>query len=116
VTATGGKGGAARSNLGVLVDGVALPEAEARALWERFSDWMEEHRGDLAGFAAREGFASIHPGVDNGRPVLIASKTAAQRPYAPATAVARPGASGGGSGGRHEAPRRDRPGRRKPKK
>ncbi|HVH42286.1 MAG TPA: hypothetical protein VM925_08070 [Labilithrix sp.] len=79
---------APRSNLAVLVDGVALPEGDARALWERFSTWMEEHRGDLAGFAASEGFASIHPGVDRGRPVLLASKTETrQRPYAPATAL-----------------------------
>jgi hypothetical protein len=79
-----------RSNLAVLVDGAPLPEDEARALWERFSEWMEEHRGDLAGFAAHEGFASIHPGVDQGRPVLLASKSAPQRPYAPAAPVARP--------------------------
>lgn len=105
-----------RSNLGVLVDGVALPEAEARALWERFSDWMEEHRGDLAGFAEREGFASIHPGVQAGRPVLLASKTVAQRPYGPATSVAQPKGSGGGSGARHESPRRDRSRGRKSKK
>lgn len=106
-----------RPNLAVLVDGVALPDDQARELWERFSTWMEEHRGDLAGFAAREGFASIHPGVDGGRPVLLASKTAAQRPYAPATAVAsRPGGGSGGSAGRHEGPRRDRSGGRKSRK
>jgi hypothetical protein len=69
--------------LGVLVDGAALPEEQALALWERFSTWMEEHRGDLAGFAAQEGYASVHPGVDGDRPVLRASKSAAQRPYAP---------------------------------
>lgn len=105
-----------RSNLGVLVDGVALPEEDARALWERFSAWMEEHRGDLAGFAAREGFASVHPGVEAGRPVLLASKSAAQRPYGPATSVAQPGGGGGGSGARHGGPRRDRSRGRKSKK
>lgn len=89
-----------------------MPEAEARALWERFSEWMEEHRGDLAGFAAREGFSSIHPGVDKGRPVLLASKTTPQRPYGPATSIARPG----GSGDRHEAPQRHQPKQRKSKK
>jgi hypothetical protein len=113
--ATGGD--KARSNLGVLVDGVALPADEARALWERFSEWMEEHRGDLAGFAAREGFVSIHPGVEGGRPVLLASKTAAQRPYGPATAVTRPvGGKRGGSSARHETPGRPRPSGRKSKK
>lgn len=68
--------------LAVLVDGVPLPEQEARGLWERFSAWMEEHHGDLAGFAVQEGFASVHPGVDGDRPVLRASKSAPQGPYA----------------------------------
>ena len=67
--------------LAVLVDGAPMPEPEARALWERFSTWMEEHPGDLAGFAANEGFASVHPGVEKGRPVLRASKKDPQRPY-----------------------------------
>ncbi len=67
--------------LAVLVDGAPLAEAEAHGLWDRFSAWMEEHRGDLAGFAAQEGYASVHPGVDGDRPVLHASKKAAQRPY-----------------------------------
>ena len=109
-----------RSNLGVLVDGVPLPEEEARALCERFSEWMEEHRGDLAGFATREGFVSIHPGVDGGRPVLLASKTAAQRPYGPATAVARPArpasSRSGGSDARHGPPTGDQSRGRKSKK
>ena len=35
------------SRLAVLVDGSPLPEGEAVALWDRFSRWMEEHRGDL---------------------------------------------------------------------
>lgn len=98
--------------LAVLVDGAPLPDDQARELWARFSAWMEEHRGDLAGFAAREGFASVHPGVDAGRPVLLASKSAAQRPYAVADAVerrpARPGSRTGGSAGRHEPRNRDR--------
>jgi len=72
-----------RKKLGALVDGTPLPEAEAHALWDRFSAWMEEHRGDLGGFAALEGFASIQPGVDGDRPVLRVSRSAAQNPYAP---------------------------------
>lgn len=82
-----------RARLSVLVDGAPLPEAEAVAFWDRFSRWMEEHRGDLAGFATQEGYASVHPGVDGDRPVLRASKTAGQRPYA---AVGAGGAGGGG--------------------
>ena len=34
----------------VLFDGVAMADEEGRALWKRFSDWMEEHKGDLAGY------------------------------------------------------------------
>jgi len=68
--------------LAVLVDGTPMVEKEALALWERFSAWMEEHRGDLAGFAVQEGYASVHPGVDGDQPVLRASRTAGQRPYA----------------------------------
>jgi hypothetical protein len=73
--------GPGRPALGVIVDGAALGDDEARALWSRFSDHMEAHRGDLAGFAAAEGFASVHPETRNGRAVLIASRTAPQRPY-----------------------------------
>lgn len=80
------------AGLAVLVDGTPMAEPEARAFWQRFSDWMEEHKGDLAGFAAKEGFASVHPGVDAGRPVLFASTKDAQRPY---TAVKESGAPGG---------------------
>lgn len=75
--------GGGRPGLHVKVDGAAMPEAEARAFWQRFSDWMEEHKGDLAGFAAKEGFASVHPSVENGKPVLLVSKKAPQKPYAP---------------------------------
>lgn len=83
-----------KSRLAVTIDGTRLSDDEARALWERFSDWMEDHRGDLAGFAAAEGLASIHPGVDGGLPVLIGSKTdTTQRPYAPARSVAQGGPS-----------------------
>lgn len=93
------------STLSVLVDGAKMPDDEARAFWQRFSDWMEEHKGDLAGFAAQEGFASVHPGVDGGRPVLRASRTAAQGPYVPVRGDEGRGpgsrAPGGGSGARH---------------
>jgi hypothetical protein len=67
--------------LKVLVDGVALPDEAARALWRRFSAWMDGNAGDLAGFARAEGFASLHPEMHGGSPVLVASRTATQRPY-----------------------------------
>jgi hypothetical protein len=103
--------------LAVLIDGVALPEDEARAMWERFSAWMEEHRGDLAGFAKQEGFASVHPGVQNGKPVLLLSREAAQRPYAPVAQdePSRDRASAG-SNERHEVPRAPQGRRRKSRK
>jgi len=70
--------------LGVVVDGVPLPAADARALWRRFSDWMNDHAGDLSGFAAAEGFASVRPELHDGVPVLACSRTAPQTPYGPA--------------------------------
>jgi hypothetical protein len=63
------------------VDGQLLPEKEARDLWSRFSAYMEEHRGDLGGFAKQEGLASIRPSFEAGAAILIASHTEAQAPY-----------------------------------
>src|SRR5580698_2750524 len=69
------------ARLAATLDGVLLPEDEARALWDRFSAHMDAHAGDLAGFAKAEGFASVHPAAQNGRAVLVASRTEEQRPY-----------------------------------
>lgn len=83
--------------LRVLIDGTPLAEPESRALWERFSAWMDEHVGDLGGFARAEGFVSVHPELHDGEPVLVASRSAAQRPYTTAAkrgrsaSVSRPG-------------------------
>jgi hypothetical protein len=67
--------------LRVLVDGTPLAEPEARAFWQRFSAWMDEHKGDLGGFARAEGLASVNPELHAGEPVLIASRTAPQAAY-----------------------------------
>jgi hypothetical protein len=91
--------------LRATVDGTPLAPEEAERLWKRFSDWMEEHKGDLQGFAKSEGFTSVHPAVEGGLPVLCASRSTPQQPYAPVAnggGVASPG--GGGSRTRHEAP------------
>jgi hypothetical protein len=72
----------------VVIDGTPLADEAAREFWRRFSEWMQEHVGDLAGFAAAEGLASVKPELHGGAPVLIASRTAPQAPYA--TAVKRP--------------------------
>jgi hypothetical protein len=67
--------------LRVLVDGEPLPGQEAIAFWKRFSEWMDEHPGDLAGFASSEALSSVQPEMHDGVPVLVASRTAPQRPY-----------------------------------
>jgi hypothetical protein len=78
------------SALRVVVDGVPLPPDAARAFWQRYSAWLEEHAGDLAGFAKSEGLASVHPEMHGGTPVLAASHTAPQRAYS--SAPRKPGA------------------------
>jgi hypothetical protein len=69
------------SLLRVLVDGEALPSEESIAFWKRFSTWMDEHPGDLAGFAATEGLKSVVPEMHSGAPVLVASRSIPQKPY-----------------------------------
>ncbi len=91
-----------------VLDGVSLGEEEARALWARFSAYMEEHRGDLSGFAQSEGFASVHPETRSGQAVLIVSRTEPQRPYGAkrSSSGSRPGSQGahfaGGAGSKAE--------------
>lgn len=79
------------SVLRVLLDGEPMPAEEAIAFWKRFSAWMDEHQGDLGGFAKSEGLASVRPEMHSGAPVLVASRTAAQTPYttAPKRAAAK---------------------------
>jgi hypothetical protein len=68
-------------SLRVLVDGTAMADEAGRAFWKRFSDWMEEHHGDLGGFARAEGLASVRPEMHAGEPVLVASRSDGQAPY-----------------------------------
>jgi hypothetical protein len=42
---------------------------------------MDEHPSDLAGFAKSEGLSSVTPEMHSGAPVLVASRTAPQKPY-----------------------------------
>jgi hypothetical protein len=74
------------ATLTVIVDGVPLAEEAARALWTRFSAHMEANKGDLAGFANAEGFASVHPEMRDGRAALVVSSSAPQRAYGDAAA------------------------------
>jgi hypothetical protein len=86
---TGGGGGENErgAHLRVVADGVAMAEDAARELWRRFSAYMEEHRGDLGGFARSEGFVSAHPRSAGGQAVLVLSRTEPQEAYG---APARP--------------------------
>jgi hypothetical protein len=59
-----------QSRLAALIDGVPLGEDEARALWREFSEHMDEHRGDMAGFAQKKGWFSVIPEHRQGKAVL----------------------------------------------
>lgn len=54
-----------------LVDGVALPEGESAALWHAFSEHMDQHQGDMAGFAKARGYVSVRPEYRKGQAVLV---------------------------------------------
>lgn len=69
-----------KSHLAVIVDEAPLPDEEARALWIKFSEHMDEHRGDMAGFAKLHGYVSVAPEVRKGEPVLVVRTTAAPPP------------------------------------
>jgi len=66
------------SRLAVLVDGAALDEEAARALWTEFSAHMDEHKGDTAGFAKKKGWQSVLPEYRQGKAVLVV-KTGTRR-------------------------------------
>jgi hypothetical protein len=100
------------TTLRVLVDGEAMPGEEGIAFWKRFSTWMEEHAGDLAGFAKSEGLASVHPEMHGGAPVLVASRTAAQKPYTSAPKKPERGSVGAQPRGRGGDPVGSHPGSR----
>jgi len=65
-----------QSRLAVRIDGVFLPDEEARALWKEFSEHMDANRGDMAGFAKKKGFVSVAPEYQKGRAVLVVKGTA----------------------------------------
>jgi hypothetical protein len=84
-------------NLAALVDGAPLPEDEARDLWKRFSEHMGEHKGDMEGFARKNGYTAIAPEFRGGRAVLVAYTTA---PPPPPPAKGKPAGQGRGAPGR----------------
>ncbi|UQA59588.1 hypothetical protein [Polyangium aurulentum] len=82
-------------NLAALVDGKPLPEEEARDLWKRFSEHMGDNKGDMEGFAKKNGYTAISPEFRGGRAVLVAYTTTP--PPAPAPARGKPGGGGRGA-------------------
>lgn len=90
-----------------MVDGVCMAEAEARVFWARFSEHMEKNKGDLAGFARAEGFASVRPVMTPAGPELLVSRSAKQEPYRKAESK---GSSAGSRPNQGNAPRSEKPG------
>ena len=64
------------SKLAGIVDGVTLPETEAKALWKAFSEHMDEKRGDMVGYAKKKGWFSVLPEYRGGKAVLVVRTTA----------------------------------------
>ncbi|XXX77749.1 hypothetical protein WMF30_03105 [Sorangium sp. So ce134] len=87
-----------RSNLAASIDGAPLPDEEARDLWTRFSRYMDEHRGDMAGFARENGYVSVTPTFDRGRALLVIRTTEAppERPAPRGGGADKPATRGGG--------------------
>lgn len=70
-----------KPRLAVLIDNVPLGDEESRALWTKFSEHMDTHRGDFAGFAKQHGYYRVSPEARNGQAVLVIYTTeAASRP------------------------------------
>lgn len=64
-----------KPRLAVLVDGAPLEDDEAREMWTAFSAHMDEHRGDMAGFAKAQGVHEVRPEYRRGQAVLVVSTT-----------------------------------------
>ena len=98
--------------LGAILDGQTLSEEEARALWARFSAHMDANKGDLAGFAAAEGVASVQPETRAGKAVLVLSRTGQQQPYGQASTRSGAGSANPQRGEHRKEgnPRAERPG------
>ncbi len=59
------------SRLAVLLDGKALDDESARALWVEFSAYMDSHEGDFDGFAKLKSWQSVKTEHRAGRAVLV---------------------------------------------
>lgn len=104
----------------MLLDGAPLAEEEARALWVGFSAHMDEHRGDMAGFAKLRGYHEVRPEYQKGQAVLIVSTTAEAAakaaPPPPPRPAAKPKApaQNGGKPGKPAAKKPAKPAAKKP--
>jgi len=88
----------ASSALAVIVDGRKIEGDEARAIWVRFSAHMDEHEGDMDGFARAEGLLAARTEHRAGQAVLILSST--PLPPAPVAPRSPPAAPHRGSASR----------------
>ena len=80
-----------QSRLAVLIDGAPLSDDDARDLWTAFSQHMDEHEGDLAGFAKLRGYASVKPEARKGQAVLVVTTSeGASKPQRPPRAEGKP--------------------------
>jgi hypothetical protein len=77
------------SNLAAWIDGAPLGDDEARLLWKEFSEHMDAHRGDMAGFAAKKGWFAVLPEHRAGKAVLMVRTSAAAK-MAPPPAAPKP--------------------------
>ncbi len=69
----------ARSRLAALVGDKKLDEAEARALWAKFSAYMETHKNDFEGFAREQGFARCAVAAEGGVATLTLTNEPSKR-------------------------------------
>jgi len=68
------------SQLAAVVDGKTAEPSDAKALWERFSSYMDEHQGDFDGFAKQEGLLAARVDVVQGVPTLTLSSSKERTP------------------------------------
>lgn len=78
------------SKLACVIDGTALPEVDAKALWKEFSEHMDEKRGDMAGYARKKDWFSVAPEFRDGKAVLVIRTTANARSLPPVQAPPKP--------------------------
>jgi hypothetical protein len=64
-----------KARLAVEIDGKRLSDDEARAVWQRFSEFMDASNGDFAAFAKDEGVALVATRTVNGQAILMVTSS-----------------------------------------